>query len=226
MTIPKNAKGKNFSFSPSAIADYISCPANYAAKRFYVTLPYVETAAMKAGTTEHHHLEMRLKNKTPLPPGFTRGERFCRVIEASGGQVYAERQLAISRDMKFTSWFAKDAWGRCTIDVSVLFPNKVNCLDWKTGSVKEDSLQLKINACFLSLEGRDLKEYVTRYIWLKHNVTTGETFQAAQVPALWDEVLSWTHRMEEAWRQERFPERKNGLCRNWCGNTACKFCGK
>lgn len=224
--IPKNAKGKNFSFSPSAIADYISCPAQYAARRFYMTLPYVETPQMKAGTVEHAHLEARLKHKTPLPEGFTRGERFCRAIEASGGEVHAERELAINRDMKFVKWFAKDAFGRIKVDVTNYLPGKVWIGDWKTGNVKEDSLQLKINACFLSLEGRDISEYVTRYIWLRHDVTTGETFSAGQIPQLWDEVLGWVHRIERAWGTETFEPRKNGLCKNWCAHTACKFCGK
>src|SRR3990167_2722690 len=113
--IPQNAGGKNFSWSPSAISDYINCPMSYGAKRFYETVPYVETEAMRQGTLEHKMLEERLQSKTPLPAGYTRGEKYCRVIEscAAGGQIFTEKQLAINRDMKFVKWFAKDAYGRC-----------------------------------------------------------------------------------------------------------------
>lgn len=226
MTIPKAPDGKPFTFAPSSIEAFKTCPAQYAAKYFYKTLPYVETAAAKAGNVEHKHLELRLKNNVALPEGYTRGEKYCKAIEAAGGETHAERELAINRDMKFVSWFAKDAYGRVKIDVASYFQTRVFIGDFKTGSVKEDSLQLKINACFLSLENRGMQEYITRYIWLKHDVTTGETFKDFQIPALWAEVFEWVHRMEKAWQEERFEPRKNGLCRNWCANSACKFCGK
>ena len=113
----KNPQGKSFTWSPSALGGYPTCPKQYAARYFYCTLPWVETAQMRAGTIEHKHLENRMREKTPLPEGYERGERFCRVIEQAG-EVKAEQKLAINRDLKIVGYFAKDVWGRCVIDVS------------------------------------------------------------------------------------------------------------
>lgn len=229
-TRPKNAKGKPFSWSPSAVSDYINCPAQYAARRFYETLPYVETVQMKHGTTEHKHLELRLRDKTPLPEGFTRGEKYCRAFEqaTADGLLIAEQELALTTDLASVGWFDKQAWGRCKIDVTTVKGAKVGCYDWKTGNIREDSLQLKINACFLSLQHPDAKEFVAKYIWLKHDTVTPRdgVFSKAQIPELWEEILGWVRQMEQAWRTETFQPRPSGLCKDWCAVTACPHCGK
>lgn len=225
---PKNPKGKNFSWSPSAVSDYINCPRQYAARRYYETLPYVETPQMKAGNIEHKHLELRLKNKTPLPEGFTRGEKYCQSFENSGGVIIAEQELAIDRDLRFVSWFSKQAWGRCKIDVSLIFPKRLHFYDWKVGRIKEDLLQLKINSCFMALKHQEAEEFITRYIWLAYDSVTpfDGNFKKSDIPNLWEEVLSWVSRMEQAWATETFEPKPSGLCRSYCAVTSCEYCGK
>lgn len=226
--IPKNKKGKKFSWSPSAISDFITCPMQYGARRFYETLPYVETEEMKAGTVEHKHLEDRLKLKKPLPEGFTRGEKYCLALEKAtyDGQLQLELELAIDRDMKFVKWLDKNAYGRCKIDVLAIVWPTATIVDWKTGRIKEDSLQLKINSCFVSLLHPAITKFNNRYVWLKHDTPTGEVFTKDQIPQLWDELFGWIHRMENAWQTETFEPRPSGLCRNWCNVTNCRYCGK
>jgi hypothetical protein len=184
---------------------------------------------MRAGTEEHKALELRLKEKQALPAGYARGEKYCRVIEAcaSGGQIFTEKQLAINRDMKFVKWFAKDAYGRCQIDVLALKGKNCFVGDWKSGNIRENSLQLKINACFVSLLHPELDQFNLRYIWLKHAATTtGEVFKKEQIPSLWEEIFSWVRRMETAWSTESFGPRPGGLCKAWCDVSNCPHCGK
>ena len=182
---------------------------------------------MRAGTIEHKHLENRMREKTPLPEGYERGERFCRVIEQAG-EVKAEQKLAINRDLKIVGYFAKDVWGRCVIDVSSKKDSNIGIFDWKTGNIREDSLQLKINACFMSIVHPDVEKFITRYIWLKHDTVTPKDgkYTKEEIPKLWEEVLSIVERMENAWRTEEFSPRPSGLCRNYCDVTDCKFRGK
>ena len=222
-----NPNNKKFSWSPSAINDFQTCPRQYSARRFYETLPWVETEAMRAGTIEHKHLEDRLKKKTPLPDGFTRGEKYCLAFEKSG-IVKAEQKMAINKDLKPVGWFAKDAWGRCVIDVSVVSGTRLALYDWKTGNIRENSLQLKINACIASLVAKEIEEYVTRYIWLKHDAVTPHdgNFRIEEIPRLWEEILTVVGQMEDAWKTETFNPKPSGLCRNWCDVRSCEFCGK
>jgi hypothetical protein len=228
-----NKKGKPFTWSPSAINDFITCPMKYAAARFYFTTPYVESEAMRLGTMEHKFLEDRIALKKPLPDGYTRGEKFCLALEkatANGGKLIAEREMAISRDMKLVGWFDKNAWGRCKIDVAAIVGDKCSAIDWKTGKPKDDMLQLKINICFLALAHPEINKFTGRYVWLKTGEMTPKgdegVFTREQIPDLWAEILGHTKRMEQAWRSEVFNARSSGLCRNWCDVTTCPHCGK
>lgn len=229
-----NKKGKPFSWSPSAINDYITCPMQYAAKRFYMTLPYVESEAMRQGTIEHKFLEDRIKLKTPLPEDYNRGEKYCRAYEASaakgGGELFAERQIAISEDMQIVDWFDKKAWGRVIIDLTLVLPKKIVIGDYKTGKQKDNILQLKVGMCALALIYPDIETFSGRYIWLKDDTTSPKgdegVFTRDQIPELWAEILGHTKRMKQAWESEVFEPRSSGLCRAWCDVVSCIHCGK
>jgi hypothetical protein len=235
---PVNPKGKRFSWSPSAINDFLTCPRQYAARRFYETLPYVETEAQRQGNIEHKHIEDRLRDGTPLPDGYTRGELLCRLLEARYDEVIAEQEIAISEDMQFVRWFDKAAWGRTKIDVTALKGDTVAIYDHKTGKKKDDPLQLKIYACIASLKYPEAQRFVTRFHWLKElpafadvkpaglskllgKALVGTDYTRDQIPGLWAEIHGYIQQMEDAWRSEVFNCRPSGLCRGWCGVTDC-----
>ena len=219
----KNPNGKKFSWSPSAINDFLTCPLQYAAKRYYETLPFIETQALRDGNIEHKHLENRLKLKTPLPKGFDRGEKYCQALEKTG-KVTAEFELALAEDKTFTSW--RKGFGRLKIDALVKKKNKLSIIDWKTGKPKDDLLQLKIYAAVLSLLYPDIEVFNTRYVWLKFDHTSGAEFYKDEIPGIWQEIDGHIDRMKQAWLEEDFQPRPSGLCRNYCAVSACEYCGK
>ena len=108
---------------------------------------------------------------------------------------------------------------------------KVNAYDFKTGAIKEDMLQLKINLWMLSLKYPEADEFAARFVWLKHNKLTptkgqGGEFTKSDMPAVEDEILELVGRMKKAWEVETFVPRASGLCRAHCPVTTCIHNGR
>ena len=230
MTLPVNAKGKNFSWSYTADNDFRNCPFQYAHKRFYCTVPFEETDAILWGNRVHKAAELTLK---ALPhrddEAFAPVQKYVDLFLRSGYTIHAEMELALTRDLKLTSWFGKDAWLRAKIDVTLMDRQKTEAklFDWKSGSsIKDDEDQLRLCAAALSVKYPAVQSFEGKYIWTKHQQVTGiRPFTKAQVPLIWEDFLARAARMENAWRTETFPQRPNGLCKKWCPVTMCPHCG-
>lgn len=227
MSVPVNAKGRLFSWSDTALADFEGCPARYAAARFYCTTPFVETEATIYGSRVHKAAEMFIQGRGPLDlEALAPVEPYCTAMLRSGCPIEAELEVALTRDMKPTRWFSKDAWLRAKLDV-VLAKTKTHTVlyDWKTaGKIKEDEDQLRLCAAALSTTRPHIESIEGKYIWTKHKQVTGiKPLSRAEIPAVWEEFLHRVVRMEAAWASESFPARSSGLCNGWCPNDKCIY---
>ena len=225
-----NAKGKQFSWSYTALADFEGCPARYAAARFYCTSPFQDSEALRWGNRVHKAAELAIKGKDHKDPeAFAPVAPYVSALKASGHFLEAETEITLNENLDLTGWFAKDAWLRIKIDVT-LFDFKrteAKLYDWKTGgSIKDDEDQLRLCGAGLSVMYPSVESFKGKYIWTKHQQVTGiRPFTKAQVPLIWEDFLARAARMENAWRTETFPQRPNGLCKKWCPVKVCQHCG-
>ena len=68
-----------------------------------------------------------------------------------GAVVASEQMLAIDKDFSPCEWFAKNAWYRAKVDASWRLRDRAGIIDWKTGKIVEDSVQLMLSAaCMFS----------------------------------------------------------------------------
>jgi hypothetical protein len=208
-----NAQGKPFTWSFSAMDQFIQCPRSYAAKRFYCTVKDEGSEATIWGSRVHKAIELRLRDGLTLPEEFAVYEPYCRSVEKMPGLLKVEHQVAFDRNMRLVSWFAPTAWGRSVFDIFVDGDEKVTLIDWKTGKVKDNPMQLKLFAAVASLLCPDAEEYVTKFVWLKYQQTSGAVYQRAEIPAIWGEFMQKVSQMEKAWEYENFPCNPSGLCR-------------
>jgi hypothetical protein len=215
-----NKKGKPFSWSFTALTNFEGCSARYAAEKFYCTTQWVDTPQIIWGNRVHGTSEDMLKGKpvTDLEayePVRKYVEAFLKQ-RALGADVIAEQEIALTRDMKPVSWFAKDAWFRVKLDVVIVRGNVANLYDYKTGKFKDDPDQLKICAAAHSIVRPDIDVYNPKYIWTKDQVVSGcDAIAKKDIPGIWEGVLGRVARMEQAWAAENFPARPSGLC-PWC----------
>lgn len=225
----KNPQGKHFAWSHTALAQYRTCPNQYAGSRFYEKVKFVETEATRWGNTVHKALENRLKGKAPeLPPGMQKWDKYCRAFldaaDKKGGALHAELKITINRNFHLTSWFGSDAFGRCMLDVVIDCGDTVYIYDWKTGKKKHDPAQLRTNAAMAHLRFPDAEKFVTKYVWLIEDgseATTGEIIPVEDIPDIWGEIIRQIVVLEESWMLECFPLRPSGLCYGWCGYKQC-----
>ena len=218
MNIPVNALGKPFTWSFSALNQFETCPAQYAAERFFCTSKSEPTIHTEWGTYVHKALEERCRDGKPLPDSLETYEKWARVIDRSDGNKFFERQVAFDQRLTLLSFFDKKVWGRGVIDVMIYSGKKVSLIDWKTGKVKDDPTQLKLFACFASLLCPEAEEFNCKFVWLKHDQITGETLRKDELGPFWSDVVRRVYRMQEAWETGGFNANPSGLCRGWCSN--------
>jgi hypothetical protein len=215
-----NKKGKPFSWSFTALTNFEGCSARYAAEKFYCTTQWADTPQIIWGNRVHGTSEDMLKGKpvTDLE-AYESVRKYVEAFlkqRALGADVIAEQEIALTRDMKPVSWFAKDAWFRVKLDVVIVRGNVANLYDYKTGKFKDDPDQLKICAAAHSIVRPDIEVYNPKYIWTKDQVVSGcDAIAKKDIPGIWEGVLGRVARMEQAWAAENFPARPSGLC-PWC----------
>lgn len=220
-----NAKGRPFAWSYSRRNDFENCPAKYAASHFYCTIPYSESPEAQYGNRVHKAAELYLKHQ-PIddPEALEPVEKYCVKMIRTGAPIHAEMQIALTRDLRPCSWFAKAAWCRMQIDVVLEKTKTLRLLyDFKTGGkIRHDDEQLRVNIAGLSILMPEAEQYEGRYIWTKHNeVTPIKPVKKADIQFIWEDAIARAYKMEEAWRLERFPPKPSGLC-GWCQVEGCK----
>lgn len=222
-----NSKGKPFSWSYTAMSQFKNCQAQYAAERFYCTVPFVQSAEAKEGDMIHKALENALKTGEQLPDwcrAFTKYvDAVRRRAEKTDADILVEEQITLARDMSRTGWFDKDAWCRGKIDVLLMPMNSNECtiIDWKTGKVSDDPLQLRMFAKLATFINPNLERFKCKYIWLKHDRPTEEILERETVERAWKQILEVVAEMEACWESEAWGHTKSGLCNGWCKNHTC-----
>lgn len=224
-----NAKGKPFSWSYSAWDDFnnpeTGCPLRYAAKRFYFSVPFEETEAIKWGNRVHRAAELFLRGVNPKDDeALAPVEAYCTAMLRTGYTPESELEIALTEDFKPVSWFATNAWFRAKLDVTLTHRARGWCFlaDWKTGGrIKDDDTQLRINAAALSVVRPALVHFEGKYIWTKHSqVTRMRPLNKPDMRQVWQDALVGVRRMQEAWEKELFIARANPLC-GWCPVANC-----
>ncbi|MCB5286050.1 MAG: PD-(D/E)XK nuclease family protein [Candidatus Cloacimonetes bacterium] len=222
-TRPKNAKGKPFSWSYTALSAFEKCPASYAAERFYCTAPFQETEAIVFGNRVHSACEQFIKGEDVSEPDLiVKVAPYLNNIVAQrdkGADVSAEMELALNTNLEPVSWFAKDAWFRGKFDVIIERDDRLSYFDWKTGKkVRDDQDQLKICCAMLSVVKPHITEFNPKLIWTQHQTVTGiqgGSMDKRAAVAVLEDTLARVDRMQKAWQSETFQARSGPLC-PWC----------
>lgn len=229
-------KIKVIPWSYSAMNTFETCPRQYEAKHVTKEVPFVQNEAGKWGDEVHKALENAIKLGRPLPSNMVQYKPFLDAVkrraEKLGGKLIAEQQVAVTRDLKFVSWFTKrtaenPVWFRTKIDATVLCDGYAEIYDWKTGKKKDDSDQLLLYVLVLFLLYPNIQRVKVGFVWLKEGeVDPPVEYTRDQLP----EILEYWEKkyevLEEAWVLNDFPPKPSGLCKRWCEVTSCPHNGQ
>lgn len=133
-------KPPRFTWSYTSLQEFLTCPAQWAAKRYYKTIKEGETEAMRVGNLVHETAEHYLKSKIGV--SFSQSkihsaylpqvQKYCDALVASGAELHVEKEMCFDKNMKPSHWKAWDTvWVRSKADVLAKKSNKVSLIDWK-----------------------------------------------------------------------------------------------
>lgn len=217
---------KQVAWSFSALNKFETCPYQFYKQRVTKEFKDEMSAAGLWGDRVHRALDARISEGTPLPTGMQQYETYAKRFDNADGDVYSERKLALTENLKETSWFAKDVWVRVILDVSVINNDKAVVFDWKTGKRKLDIDQLKLFAGTLMAIHPDVQQVTTGYIWLPDQKVDREVFTRDDTPNIWQHFQQKVSRLKRAHEEDKWPKKPSGLCRKWCNVMDCEFNGR
>jgi len=213
----------NLSHSYSSLKLYENCPYRYYHQRIAKTVVDKGGEASQHGERVHKHLEDRLRDKVDLPQELKHVEPLVNSFEnlSAGGDMFAELEMTLTKDLTPTSWWGEDAWMRSKLDVYIVKNNKSVVADWKTGKRRPDFFQLELFALQVFAHYQEVQSVTSSFVWIKDMAMDKQTFTRNDTPRLWDKVLGKVQRIEQSVTYENWPAKPSGLCmycpcRNFC----------
>lgn len=194
------------------------CP--HQAYRRYIKrdIPYSETPAIAKGNAIHKALELRVGSNTRLPDDMASYEQFARVFD--GKQAKAELQLGVTTQGQPCGFFDPQVWGRGKLDVVLVNREVAYLADWKSGKVREDPLELEVQAVLLHVKYPQLKKIVGQYVWLAEH-RLGQQYDLSDTRATWELIGRTVESMELDRARGVFEKRQGPLC-GWCPVKDCE----
>ena len=124
---------KPLAHSYSALKLYDNCPKQYEMQRISKVIKPSFGEASIYGNRIHEQLELRLKGEAILPDESAKYEVLAASFEAVAGELVAEQELVLTKELEPTTWWASDAWLRSKLDILILNGPDAIVADWKTG---------------------------------------------------------------------------------------------
>jgi hypothetical protein len=215
----------NFTWSFSKLKNLETCPLKH--QQVDLLKNFAESSEqMIWGNTVHKALADACTGKAPLPDSLTPYQNWVDKIKAGPGELLVEQKYAITKDFQPTEYFGPKVWYRGIADVVRIDGPVALAVDWKTGKILTDSVQLGLMAQCLFSFHKELKLVRTEYVWLKDDCTTGEVWTRKAVADMWLGLLPRVQEYEKQVQTQTFMPKPSGLCRSYCPVISCPYHGK
>jgi RecB family exonuclease len=220
------ARPKPFAWSFSRLKNFETCPLKYQQVDLVKAFKETKSTELDWGDQVHKTLAGVLLGQLALPEEMKAYQKWVDKVNQLPGELYVEQKYAINRQFKPTTYFADDVWFRGIGDAVKIIHNRGVIVDWKTGQIKADSVQLMLMAQCLFSHFPQLEEVYTMYIWLKEDAKTVETFTRQDLADGWLGLYERVEALEGATKANNFPPKPSGLCRKHCPVATCQYHGK
>lgn len=161
-----------------------------------------------------------------LPPEMSSYQHWIEKVKQGPGRLLTEQKYAITEDFKATQYFANNVWYRGIGDVVRVNGDVGLILDWKTGSKKEDPVQLLLMAqCLFSFYPL-LRVVRSEFIWLQDDDHSQEIITRQRLALEWVGILDRVAALKDANTAQSYPPKAGALCKKWCVVQSCPFWGK
>ena len=219
---------KAWAWSYSKLKNYETCP-----KRHYeIDLAKNYTEAVEPGgpldwgDRVHRGMAHSCGTGEPLPKEMKDFQKWVDRVRSGPGKLYVEQKYAITKDFGPTTFFAPDAWYRGIGDVVRVDGPVALGIDWKTGKLLVDSVQLMLMAQLIFAHYPEVQKVRTEFVWLAEDTSTPEVYDRKDLMDEWLGVMNRVKALEEAHIKQEYPPKPGRLCRKWCPVKSCMHHGK
>jgi len=232
------ANPPRFATSFSGMQEFMLCPRKFAASKYFKTVKYVQSEAAADGDRGHKTAENYLLNaqgkSLPVDAHYLpRVQKYCDMFIKSGAKILVEQEMCCTRELKPCGWWDKEVWFRNRGDVITFKELRMKYFDWKFGKLKDDVFQIEVAIALADIHfGDQFEEADGKLIFVKESdpkkalVGLPKPITKADIPRIWERILTITDRMERAWQEENFRMTPNFLCKGYCDDFTCPHNGR
>lgn len=226
-TVTTRSKQKQWAWSYSKLKNYETCPKRHWHCDIAKDVKDEESEHITYGNMVHKALADAIAGKAELPQPYKHWQPWVDRITSDGkGTILVEQQLAITKDLTATEWFGRDAWYRGIADVIKIVGPVAVVLDWKTGKISEDGVQLALMAQCVFAHHPIVQKIRTEFVWLKEDATTRADFTREDMVGVWTGLLPRVALLEKASVEVSYPPKPGYLCKRYCPVEACPHHGR
>ena len=155
--------------------------------------------------------------KSPSRPSIPT-RRFIRALQGLHAPLKAEVKVAADSNGVACDYYAKEVAFRGKVDVLIQTTNEAVLVDWKTGKVREDPLELEIQASLVGINLPSVGVLSGYYVWLADG-KIGRKHSFDSPKKTFDGL---TRIREEAMNRTEWEPKPNPLC-GYCPLRTCEF---
>ena len=216
---------KAFSWSFSKLKNVETCPRRHL--EVDILKNFAESSEQLTwGNQVHEALAAAIMRGDPLPVEMQSYQPYVDRYRGGNGAIFAEKKFAITKDFQPTAWFGPAAWYRGICDLLKIDGPVALAVDWKTGKIKVDSVQLMLMAQCIFSHYPEVQIVETQFVWLNEDATTRERYTRSDVAGGWVGLLPRVQTYETMIKDGEFPPKPGGLCRSYCPVLSCEHHGK
>jgi hypothetical protein len=214
---------KPLAHSYSALKQYENCPKQYYMQRITKEVKPSFGEASVYGNRIHEQLELRLKGEAELPEESAKYEALVQAFASLPGELVAEQEFTLTKELTSTGWWDTDAWLRLKLDILIINGSTAVVGDWKTGKHRPDFFQMELFAIVVMKLYPEVETVKATLIWLKDMKIDTEVYTRTDAPAIWQKFMAKVQRVENSLAKDQWPAKPSGLC-PWCpAKHLCEF---
>lgn len=222
---------KPFAWSFSRLKNFEVCPKRHWEIDLQKNVKEPEGEQLVWGNVVHTAFAERCgPNRTVLPhevaSAYPAGEAWAQRVLGNDGDIYVEEGLALDRNFAPCGNFDANVWLRVKCDFMRITGDVALAVDWKTGKVLEDSVQLALTAACIFAKFPQVQGVRSTYVWLKEDCESSETFFRSDMQTMWRSIWHRIEAMEQAHLNTDYPPKPSGMCLRWCAVKSCPHNGK
>ena len=212
-----------FTWSYSALKDYINCPRQYHQVRILKAYTKKNTQQILYGKEVHKALEDYVREGKPLLKNYEVYKPTLDALLETSGIKYPEHEMALTVDGAPCGFYDNNRWVRGVADLIIVDDDHAFIVDYKTGSDRYPDLkQLKLMALMTFAHFPEVNFIKAGLLFIVRNSFVNESYERKNIDLMWksfdDDLTKLKISMEtDIWNPNPTP-----LC-GWCPVQTCEY---